>query len=53
MMPINPIAILIGAALALFARSVLAAISPQQIESALSKVDDDVVAWRRDIHQHL
>ena len=29
-----------------------AAVSPQQVESALKNVDDDVIAWRRDIHQH-
>ena len=30
----------------------LAAVTPQQIDSALGKVDDEVIAWRRDIHQH-
>jgi amidohydrolase len=29
-----------------------AAVSPQQVDAALGKVDADVVAWRRDIHQH-
>lgn len=27
-------------------------ISAQQIDTALSKLDDRVIAWRRDIHQH-
>jgi amidohydrolase len=28
------------------------AVTPEQVEGALKKVDDDVIAWRRDIHQH-
>ncbi|MDY0067853.1 MAG: amidohydrolase [Steroidobacteraceae bacterium] len=29
-----------------------AQLSPEQIEKAVRAVDDDVIAWRRDIHQH-
>ncbi|MGH8177986.1 MAG: amidohydrolase [Steroidobacter sp.] len=34
------------------ATAAFGAVSPQQVESALRKVDGDVIAWRRDIHQH-
>jgi amidohydrolase len=39
---------------ALVAHSMVAfgAVTPEQVEGALQKVDDDVIAWRRDIHQH-
>jgi amidohydrolase len=29
-----------------------AEISPQQLAGAVSAIDDEVIAWRRDIHQH-
>ncbi len=29
-----------------------AAVSPQQLEQATARVDEEVVGWRRDIHQH-
>jgi amidohydrolase len=29
-----------------------AGVSPQQLAAAVSAVDDQVIAWRRDIHQH-
>lgn len=38
--------------LAVFACAASAAVSPQQIETALAKVDSQVITWRRDIHQH-
>ncbi|MGH8188239.1 MAG: amidohydrolase, partial [Steroidobacteraceae bacterium] len=38
--------------LAAFAGAASAAVSPQQIESALAKLDSQVITWRRDIHQH-
>ena len=34
------------------AASAAADIAQQQVEAAASKVDDKVIAWRRDIHQH-
>jgi amidohydrolase len=39
-------------ALAAFAGAASAAVSPQQIETALANVDSKVVTWRRDIHQN-
>lgn len=30
----------------------LAQVSPQQLDSAVGRVDEKVIAWRRDIHQH-
>ena len=42
------------AALALVTHSIAAfgAVTPEQVEGALKEVDDDIIAWRRDIHQH-
>src|SRR5262249_3735120 len=34
------------------AAAAVAAVSPQQIEAAVGKVDRQVIGWRRDIHQH-
>lgn len=33
-------------------RSVQAEISPRQIDASLGNLQDDIIAWRRDIHQH-
>jgi amidohydrolase len=41
-----------AAAAALSACTALAQISPQQLDNAIAKVDDDVIAWRRDIHKN-
>lgn len=40
------------APIAMFAGTASPAVSPQQIETAVSKLDRQVIAWRRDIHQH-
>jgi amidohydrolase len=42
----------VSASIVLFAGSAAAAVSPQQLEAALRKVDRQVIDWRRDIHQH-
>ena len=39
-------------AMGVFSQAALGDISREQVEGALNKVDDDVIAWRRDIHQH-
>lgn len=43
-------AVLIGALMS--AGVAPGAVTPQQLESATAKVDAEVIAWRRDIHQH-
>lgn len=43
-------AVLIG--ILMSANAALGTVTPQQLESATAKVDADVIAWRRDIHQH-
>jgi amidohydrolase len=40
------------AAIVMFAGNALAAVSPQQVESTLGKLERRVIEWRRDIHQH-
>ena len=40
------------AALSLCALNAAAAVTPEQVEAATAKVDANVIAWRRDIHQH-
>ncbi|HEX7012956.1 MAG TPA: amidohydrolase [Steroidobacteraceae bacterium] len=40
------------AAISFAAWPALAQITPERIESALSGLDDQVIEWRRDIHQH-
>lgn len=40
------------APIAMFAGTASPAVSPQQIETAVSKLDRQVIAWRRDIHRH-
>ena len=40
------------AALSLCAMNAAAAVSPEQLEAATAKADANVIAWRRDIHQH-
>ncbi|HEX7114452.1 MAG TPA: amidohydrolase [Steroidobacter sp.] len=40
------------AAMSLAAWPALAQITPERIEGVMSGLDDQVIAWRRDIHQH-
>jgi amidohydrolase len=43
---------IVGLVASAFAVAAFGSVSPDQMEGALRKVDDDVIAWRRDIHQH-